>query len=72
MNRVKDALGLRFGEEIESHHEIFGDPELIRLLGRKTCREYNSEPLPSDLVDALLRVAFSASSKLSRITSKRV
>jgi FMN reductase [NAD(P)H] len=63
MDRAKDALGLRFGEEIESHHEIFGDPELIRLLGRKTCREYNSAPLPSDLVDALLRVAFSASSK---------
>ena len=63
MDRAKDALGLRFGEEIKSHHEIFGDPELIRLLGRKTCREYSSAPLPSDLVDALLRVAFSASSK---------
>ena len=31
MDRAKDALGLRHGEEIESQHEIFGDPELIRL-----------------------------------------
>jgi hypothetical protein len=34
-----------------------------RLAASKTCREFNSAPLPSDLVDALLRVAFSASSK---------
>jgi hypothetical protein len=70
MGGAMDALGLRYGEEIESHHEIFGDPELIRLLGRKTGREFNSSPLPSDLVDALLRVAFSASSKSD--TSKRL
>jgi nitroreductase len=62
-NTANDALGLRFGDEVEPGHEILADPELARVLGRRTCREYSSAPVPSDLVDALLRPAFSASSK---------
>jgi FMN reductase [NAD(P)H] len=62
-NTANDALGLRFGDEVEPGHEILADPELARVLGRRTCREYSSAPVPSDLVDALLRLAFSASSK---------
>ena len=61
MATVVDALGSRFGDEVD--HEILRDPELTRLLSRRTCREYGPAPVSSDLVDALLRVAFSASSK---------
>jgi len=63
MATVVDALGSRFGDEVEPAHEILRDPELTRLLSRRTCREYGPAPVSSDLVDALLRVAFSASSK---------
>ena len=63
MATVVEALGSRFGDEVEAADEIFSDPELIRLLGRRTCREYGPAQVSSDLVDALLRVAFSASSK---------
>jgi nitroreductase len=63
MEAVNDALASRFGEATESSHEILDDPELLRLLDRRTCREYSSAPVPSDLMDALLYVAFSASSK---------
>jgi nitroreductase len=63
MVTVIDALGSRFGDEVEPAHEILSDPELIRLFGRRTCREYGPAPVSSDLVHALLRVAFSASSK---------
>ena len=63
MGTENNALGLRFGDEVEAPHEIFGDPELTRVLGRRTCREYSAAPVSSDLVDALLCVAFSASSK---------
>ena len=63
MATVVDALGSRFGDELEAAHEILSDPELTRLLSRRTCREYGPAPVSSDLVDALLRVAFSASSK---------
>ena len=63
MVTVVDALGSRFGDEVEPAHEILSDPELTRLLSRRTCREYGPAPVSSELVDALLRVAFSASSK---------
>ena len=63
MATVVEALESRFGDEVEAADEIFSDPELIRLLGRRTCREYGPAQVSSDLVDALLRVAFSASSK---------
>ena len=63
MATVVDALGSRFGDEVEPAHEILRDPELTRLLSRRTCREYGPAPVSSALVDALLRVAFSASSK---------
>jgi FMN reductase [NAD(P)H] len=63
MATANDALMARFGDELEPYHEILDDPELIRVLGRRTCREYSSVPVPSEMVDALLRVALSASSK---------
>jgi nitroreductase len=63
MEMANDALSLRFGDEVVPGHKTLQDPVLMRLLGRRTCREYSSSPVPSDLVDALLCIAFSASSK---------
>ena len=47
MATVVDALGSRFGDEVD--HEILRDPELTRLLSRRTCREYGPAPVSSDL-----------------------
>ena len=47
MVTVIDALGSRFGDEVEPAHEILSDPELIRLFGRRTCREYGPAPVSS-------------------------
>ena len=40
MATVVEALGVALRDEVEAADEIFSDPELIRLLGRRTCREY--------------------------------
>ena len=47
MATVVEALGSRFGDEVEAADEILRDPELIRLLSRRTCREYGpAQSLP--------------------------
>jgi nitroreductase len=63
MSTATDALSVRFGDDVESDHPILDDTELVRLLRRRSCREYDSAAVSSELVDALLCLAFSASSK---------
>lgn len=52
----------RFGEDLSAHPAL-DDAFLARVLGRRTCRRYEDRPVGTDLVDALLSVAFAASSK---------
>jgi nitroreductase len=42
---------------------VLENPSLARMLGRRTCRRYLATLLPPEMVDALLDVAFAASSK---------
>ena len=52
----------RFGQELPAHPAL-DDPSLAQVLGRRTCRRYRDQPVETDLIDALLNVAFAASSK---------
>ena len=59
------AAGLlmaRFGQDLPEH-KILHDEAIARILRRRTYRQYSNQPVPADLLDALLNVAFSASSK---------
>ena len=59
------AAGLlmaRFGQDLPEH-KILHDEAIARILRRRTHRHYSNQPVPADLLDALLNVAFSASSK---------
>lgn len=62
MTSAANLLLERFGRAL-SPHRVLADPLLVRMLGRRTCRGYKAEQVPADLIDALLSVAFSASSK---------
>lgn len=55
-------LAARFGRDSGAHPGL-DDPTLLRVLGRRTCRQYTERPVTTDLIDGLLDVAFSASSK---------
>lgn len=52
----------RFGQSL-SAHPVLDDPLLAQLLERRTCRQFSEQRVTSDLIDALLNVASSASSK---------
>ncbi len=56
------SLSARFGQNL-SEHNILHDEAIARILRRRTHRQYSNEQVPADLLDALLNVAFSASSK---------
>lgn len=62
MTSVANLLHERFGRVLPTH-PVLDDPPLAHMLGRRTCRRYKAEHVPVELVDALLSVAFSASSK---------
>ena len=62
MNSVERALLARFGTA-ESAHPQLENPVFTRILRRRSCRRYTAEPVAAELLDALLDVAFSASSK---------
>jgi FMN reductase [NAD(P)H] len=56
------ALNKRFGLDLPIH-PVLNDPLAVRLLSRRTCRKYEGRQVPLSLLEALLNVAFSASSK---------
>ena len=62
MSSLASLLHARFGQDRGAHLAL-DDPPLTRMLGRGTCRRYTERSLSADLIDALLDVAFSASSK---------
>lgn len=62
MTSAEAALHARYGTALKPH-PILEDPHFVRILGRRTHRQYREEPVPRDLVEALLQVAFSASAK---------
>ena len=53
----------RFGRERSTSHPVLADPVLARILNRRTHRRFRPEIVNPALLDALLDVAFSASSK---------
>jgi nitroreductase len=62
MTIAANLLRERFGEDLPAHPAL-DDAVLARMLGRRTCRRYQDQQVAAELVDALLNVAFSASSK---------
>jgi nitroreductase len=62
MSLAGDLLAARFGQNL-AEHKIFNDEAIARILRRRTHRRYSDQPVPADLLDALLSVAFSASAK---------
>jgi FMN reductase [NAD(P)H] len=62
MSLARDLLTARFGQN-SPEHKIFNDEAIARILRRRTHRRYSDQPVPADLLDALLSVAFSASAK---------
>src|SRR4051812_11394451 len=57
-----EAIEARYGDT-RVPHPVFGDAGLGRILSRRTHRRYAPDPVEPDLVNALLDLAFSASSK---------
>ena len=62
MTSATNLLHQRFGQDLPAHPAL-DDPFLARVLARRTCRQYKDQGVAADLIDALLNVAFSASSK---------
>src|SRR4051812_13504495 len=62
MTTAASLLRDRFGQD-RPGHQILDDPNLERLVGRRTHRKYRAQDVPAALVDCLLDVAASASSK---------
>jgi FMN reductase [NAD(P)H] len=62
MSLAEGLLTARFGQDLKGH-EIFNDAAIARILSRRTHRQYSDQPVSPGLVDVLLSVAFSASSK---------
>jgi nitroreductase len=62
MSDAASLLFARFGEPLKPH-PILDDPHLVRMLGRRTHRQYRPEPVEPCLVDSLLHLAFCASAK---------
>jgi FMN reductase [NAD(P)H] len=60
---LKQLLDARFGVDLKLDNVQALNPELARILARKTQRSYTDAPVPAELVDLLLAVAFSASAK---------
>ena len=66
-NVLIQSIQDRFGEK-ETHPATRASvtdftPELARMLGRRTVRAYSDREVPDPLIDLLLAIAFSASSK---------
>jgi len=60
---LKPLLDARFGVDLKLTDQSALNPELARILARRTQRSYTDAPVPPELVDLLLAVAFSASAK---------
>jgi FMN reductase [NAD(P)H] len=59
---IAALLEARYGRD-EPAHALLEDPSLSRMLGRRTCRRYLAKVPAPEVIDALLDVAFAASSK---------
>ena len=59
---ITELLDARFGSDCGTPSTSV-DQALHRVLARRTCRRYTNQPVPADLVNLLLDVAFCASSK---------
>jgi len=59
---IAALLEARYGGD-QRAHPLLEDPSLSRMLGRRTCRRYLPRVVAPEVVDALLDVAFAASSK---------
>lgn len=59
---IAALLEARYGRD-ESAHPVLEDPSLSRMLARRTCRRYLARVPAPEVIDALLDVAFAASSK---------
>jgi len=53
----------RFGMACETGRSVDDNGTLGSILSRRSCRSFNGEPVPRDLLDTLLAAAFSAPSK---------
>jgi nitroreductase len=60
---LTSLVAARFGVDIGLSDTQALTPTLERVLARRTHRSYTSDPVPAELIDLLLAVAFSASSK---------
>lgn len=60
---LKGLLDARFGVDLKLSNEQELNPELARILARRTQRAYTEDAVPGELIDLLLAVAFSASAK---------
>jgi len=60
---LKALLDARFGVDLKLDQQQALNPELARILARRTQRSYTDAPVPAPLIDLLLAVAFSASAK---------
>jgi FMN reductase [NAD(P)H] len=59
---IAALLEARYGGD-QRAHALLEDPSLSRMLGRRTCRRYLAKVPAPEVIDALLDVAFAASSK---------
>ena len=60
---LKALLSDRFGLDLDLSNADALTPALAQILSRRTHRHYTTQPVPEDLIDLLLAVALSASSK---------
>jgi len=60
---LKALLDARFGIDLKLDQQPALNPELTRILARRTQRSYTDAPVPAPLIDLLLAVALSASAK---------
>jgi FMN reductase [NAD(P)H] len=60
---LKALLDARFGVDLKLDPQQALNPELTRILARRTQRSYTDAPVPAPLIDLLLAVALSASAK---------
>jgi len=60
---LKALLDARFGVDLKLDQPQALNPELTRILARRTQRSYTDAPVPAPLIDLLLAVALSASAK---------
>src|SRR5580704_12784333 len=60
---LKALVNDRFGLDLSLSASDALTPLLAQILGRRTHRNYTAQPVPEELIDLLLAVALSASSK---------